>query len=245
MVLEGPCTRGGGREGGATGAFERGVAATPLLHTQNCGMSRDRGLATPWSATGGGCSVCPTKFLWGKVPRKIRFGANFLAKFGAKYLAKFSGFFFLGHPEQTKTSGKTLQPKSTTPLRSKTGKGIPGFGTHANTQNLPHSRASPASLQEHSPPKCLFFMANAKLPNRPVFALLPVGPCQQVHSSKWAFRELRIERGGGHFLLGNRDGVGEGFQGGEAGWRTPRLGGCRGEGGGLNIFFRGRNVHQD
>ena len=31
-----------------------GVAATPLLHTQNFGMSRDRGVATPWSATGGG-----------------------------------------------------------------------------------------------------------------------------------------------------------------------------------------------
>ena len=30
------------------------VAATPLLHTQNCGMSRDRGVATPWSARGGG-----------------------------------------------------------------------------------------------------------------------------------------------------------------------------------------------
>ena len=51
---------------------------------------------------------------------------------------------------------------------------LPGFGTHANTQNLPHFRASPASIQEHSPPKCLFFMANAKLPNRPGFALLPV-----------------------------------------------------------------------
>ena len=67
MVLEGPCARDtpcGGRERGATGAFGRGVAATPLLHTQNCGMSRDRGVATPWSATGGGgCSVCPTKFL--------------------------------------------------------------------------------------------------------------------------------------------------------------------------------------
>ena len=46
-------------ERGATGAFGGGVAATPLLHTQNCGMSRDRGAATPWSATGGGCSVCP------------------------------------------------------------------------------------------------------------------------------------------------------------------------------------------
>ena len=62
MVLEGPCTRDtpcGGRERGATGAFGRGVAATPLLHTQNCGMSRDRGVATPWSATGGGVASAP------------------------------------------------------------------------------------------------------------------------------------------------------------------------------------------
>ena len=65
MVLEGPCTRDtpcGGRDRGATGASGRGVAATPLLHTQNCGMSRDRSVATPWSATGAGSSVCPTKF---------------------------------------------------------------------------------------------------------------------------------------------------------------------------------------
>ena len=58
MVLEGPCTRDtpcGGRERGATGAFGRGVVATPLPNTQNCGMSRDRGVATPWSATGGVC----------------------------------------------------------------------------------------------------------------------------------------------------------------------------------------------
>ena len=46
---------------------------------------------------------------------------------------------------------------------------LPVFGTHANTQNLLHFRAFPASTQEHSPPKCLFFMANAKLPNRPGF----------------------------------------------------------------------------
>ena len=44
--------------------------------------------------------------------------------------------------------------------------------THANAQNLPHFCAFPASTQEHSPPKCIFFMANAKLPNRPGFALL-------------------------------------------------------------------------
>ena len=51
---------------------------------------------------------------------------------------------------------------------------LPGFGTHASAQNLPHFRAFPASIREHSPPKCLFFMANAKLPNRPGFALLRV-----------------------------------------------------------------------
>ena len=33
---------------------------------------------------------------------------------------------------------------------------LPGFGTHANTQNVPHFRAFPASIWEHSPPKCLF-----------------------------------------------------------------------------------------
>ena len=51
-------------ERGATGAFgggEGGVAATPLPHAQNRGMSSDRGVATPWSATGRGCSVCATK----------------------------------------------------------------------------------------------------------------------------------------------------------------------------------------
>ena len=46
---------------------------------------------------------------------------------------------------------------------------LPGFRTHANTQNLPHFRAFPASAQERSAPKCLFFKPNAKLPNRPGF----------------------------------------------------------------------------
>ena len=50
------------------------------------------------------------------------------------------------------------------------------LGTHTNTQNLPHFRAFSASIQEHSLPKCLFFMANAKLPNRPGFALLLFPP---------------------------------------------------------------------
>ena len=51
---------------------------------------------------------------------------------------------------------------------------LPGFGTHANTQNLPHFHAFPGSIQERCLPKWLFFMASAKLPNRPGFALLPV-----------------------------------------------------------------------
>ena len=58
-VVEGPCTRDTPprwqrevRQGPLGGGG--GVAATPLLHTQNCGMSRDRGVATPWSATAGG-----------------------------------------------------------------------------------------------------------------------------------------------------------------------------------------------
>ena len=50
---------------------------------------------------------------------------------------------------------------------------LPGFGTHANSQNLPHFRAFPASVQAHCPPKCLIFLRqNAKLPNRPGFTLL-------------------------------------------------------------------------
>ena len=49
---------------------------------------------------------------------------------------------------------------------------LPAFGTHANTRNLPHFRAFPASIWEHSLPKCLVFKANAKLPNRPGCALL-------------------------------------------------------------------------
>ena len=53
---------------------------------------------------------------------------------------------------------------------------LPGFGTHTNTQNLPHFRAFPASIWEHSLPKCLFFKANAKLPNCPGFALLQTPP---------------------------------------------------------------------
>ena len=39
----------------------RGVAATPLQHTRNCGKSRDGGVATPWSATGGGVASAPLR----------------------------------------------------------------------------------------------------------------------------------------------------------------------------------------
>ena len=40
--------------------FGRGVAATPLPHTGNCRKTRGRGVATHWSTTGRGCSVCAT-----------------------------------------------------------------------------------------------------------------------------------------------------------------------------------------
>ena len=39
---------------GATGFFRGVVAATPLRHTRDCGKIHDGGVATPWSATGGG-----------------------------------------------------------------------------------------------------------------------------------------------------------------------------------------------
>ena len=87
-----------------------------------------------------------------------------------------------------------------------------GFGTHANFQNVPHFRAFPASIQEHSPPKCLYFMANSKLPNRPGFALL----CVQGGGS---------EEGG---LLVRRTGVG----------RFRRGGGLRRWGGFLRTLWR-------
>ena len=39
------------------------VAATALRHIQYCGKSRDRGVATPWSATGGGVVSAPLSML--------------------------------------------------------------------------------------------------------------------------------------------------------------------------------------
>ena len=46
----------------------------------------------------------------------------------------------------------------------------------AHIASLPASRDMGHSVQEHSPPKCLIFVANAKLPNRPGFAHLLVHP---------------------------------------------------------------------
>ena len=60
------------------GAFGRGVAATPLLHTQNCGTSRDRGIATPWSATGGGVASAPL-IRTEKAAQRVSFGARYPA----------------------------------------------------------------------------------------------------------------------------------------------------------------------
>ena len=41
----------------------RGVAATPLLHIRTPKRSSDRGIATPWSATGGG-RMCEIGVFW-------------------------------------------------------------------------------------------------------------------------------------------------------------------------------------
>ena len=64
------------------------------------------------------------------------------------------------------------------------------FGTHASTQKLPHFCAFPASFQERSPPKCLFFMANAKLPNHPGFALPHV---QNSEGREWGVGSVVVE----------------------------------------------------
>ena len=43
------------------GLWEGCSCDTPPKHTQNCGMSRDSGVATPWSATGGGVASAPLR----------------------------------------------------------------------------------------------------------------------------------------------------------------------------------------
>ena len=78
---------------------------------------------------------------------------------------------------------------------------LPGFGTHANTQNLPYFRAFPASIQEHSPQKCLFFMANTKLPNRPGFTLLQFFLVWSVQFWIWSRRPCAQGVGVGPCLL--------------------------------------------
>ena len=45
----------------ATPAQIAATAATPLRHPRNCGRSSDRGVATPWSATGGGVASAPLR----------------------------------------------------------------------------------------------------------------------------------------------------------------------------------------
>ena len=78
---------------------------------------------------------------------------------------------------------------------------LPGFGTHANTQHLPYFRAFPASIQEHSPPKCLFFMAKAKQPNRPGFALLQGTTQRESGSAQSQFRIILGGAGQGNWWL--------------------------------------------
>ena len=71
---------------------------------------------------------------------------------------------------------------------------LPGFGTHANTQDLSHFDAFPANIQGHSSPKRQFSMTNDKLPNRPGFAFLPGSLCLctrlltlEILSSRWLY----------------------------------------------------------
>ena len=73
---------------------------------------------------------------------------------------------------------------------------LPGFGTHANTQNLPRFRASLLVSRSTLPRNGLFFMANAKLPNRPGFAL-PHGPNEPSPKPLWISKAQRsIQRMG-------------------------------------------------
>ena len=51
---------------------------------------------------------------------------------------------------------------------------LPGFGTHANTQNLPHFVLSLLVPRSILPRNAYFSLANAKLPNHPGLALLRV-----------------------------------------------------------------------
>ena len=53
---------------------------------------------------------------------------------------------------------------------------------------------------------------------------------EESKAKRGVYFYLEIERGGG------------GFRGGEAGWCTPALGGCRGEGGGAKYFFFGAEM---
>ena len=69
----------------------------------------------------------------------------------------------------------------------------PGLGTHGKPR-ICHVHAFPASIQEHSPPKCLFFKANPKLPNRPNSALLQRGASEFSEVSRVTFRILYLVR---------------------------------------------------
>ena len=91
--------------------------------------------------------------------KKVTFGVTLELHMGKKRddLASFSVLCFLA------LGGHCLQMLC-----------FPGFWTHANTQNLPHFRALPASIRELSPPKCLLFMANKKTRDGQIFPGLPV-----------------------------------------------------------------------
>ena len=57
-----------------------------------------------------------------------------------------------------------------------------GFGTHANTQNLPHFRVLPASIREPSPPQNAFFPGKRETAKSSQFALPPIRSLVQSRS---------------------------------------------------------------
>ena len=56
VIWEAPTT------GGSTIGCDRAARGCGLRHPRNCGKSRDRGAATPWSATGGGVASAPLSY---------------------------------------------------------------------------------------------------------------------------------------------------------------------------------------
>ena len=115
-VRQGPLGGGGG-----------GVAATPLRHTHNCGKSRDRGVATPWRATGGGSVAYAQQRCGSKSSNTIRFATALRSRDteGAKFKDELSTpapMLDIPKSMEHKTDrGQLTKPNSNHPIYSCTG----------------------------------------------------------------------------------------------------------------------------